>query len=309
MGQIAIVILNYNGTSQTIDCIKNIAKFEKNSEKYKLIVVDNHSNDEDRDELLNHASTNGYVVLHEDEVDFNSYDRKKFILFLKENYGYAKGNNFGLKLATQMNCEITFIVNNDIILKEPLIEEMADYLRKNKKVGIVGPKIIGVDGKKQGPYKKPNLLTHSIYPLFYPVGFLISRIFPKSIMNSETNEEYPYRIMGCFMGVKNRIFEEIGYFDENTFLYAEEMIIAEKLQSRGYLTAYKEEKHVLHIHGFTTKQLGNKKKYMLNLQSDLYYFEKYLNYGKIKLFMVMIGRLTFFWIWLKFIKVVNVIKN
>ena len=79
-------------------------------------------------------------------------------------------------------------------------------------------------------------------------------------------------------------FKEIGYFDEKTFLYAEELIIAEKLINKNYLTYYDDNQVLIHEQGGTTKKsFNNLKKLSIMYNSEIYYYKNYLKYSDFRL--------------------------
>jgi GT2 family glycosyltransferase len=298
--KVAVIILNWNRSEQTIELIDNYLEVEKNID-ICFIVVDNKSNDTERKKLVDYSKKSDFIVLEEHQLtssDLNpSHD--KYTITLNENYGYAKGNNFGLKLARKLGFEYSLVSNNDIIIEKPLIETLMGKLDSEKDLALIGPRIIGLEGEQQGPYKKPTLFDQFWVPFFMPLFTIVNKLMFNRIskMLMEVDNPYPYRIMGCFMLIKTDIMEEVGYFDEKTFLYAEELILTEKLLAKGYKTGYYHHVSIKHMHGFSTEDLGNKKRFLLNLDSDLYYFKKYREYGAFKLFLVKMGRKAAFTIW------------
>ncbi|OLS37810.1 hypothetical protein BTR25_14955 [Bacillus sp. MRMR6] len=300
MKRVAVIILNWNRAEQTISLINNFLDVEKNI-NICFIVVDNNSNDSERNLLTNYSKKNNFIVLDEKDLNDSNYDtnQTKYTIVLNENYGYAKGNNFGLKLAKKLGYEYSLVSNNDIFIAKPLIESLIHQLKNDNRLALIGPKIIGMEGEQQGPYNMPTLFDQFWVPFFLPVFIIINKLLSNKISRllEVKDERYPYRLMGCFMLFKSDVMDEVGYFDESTFLYAEELILSEKLLDRGYKTGYYPEVSVKHVHGFSTKDLGNRKKFNLNLNSDLYYFEKYRNYGPLKLLLVKMGRKANFYLW------------
>ncbi|WP_139311253.1 glycosyltransferase [Bacillus sp. MRMR6] len=298
--RVAVIILNWNRAEQTISLINNFLDVEKNI-NICFIVVDNNSNDSERNLLTNYSKKNNFIVLDEKDLNDSNYDtnQTKYTIVLNENYGYAKGNNFGLKLAKKLGYEYSLVSNNDIFIAKPLIESLIHQLKNDNRLALIGPKIIGMEGEQQGPYNMPTLFDQFWVPFFLPVFIIINKLLSNKISRllEVKDERYPYRLMGCFMLFKSDVMDEVGYFDESTFLYAEELILSEKLLDRGYKTGYYPEVSVKHVHGFSTKDLGNRKKFNLNLNSDLYYFEKYRNYGPLKLLLVKMGRKANFYLW------------
>lgn len=295
--KVAVIILNWNRAEQTIALINNLLEVEKNI-NICYIIVDNNSNDSERNILIDYSKKNDFIVLDESLSHYNT-NHTKYMIAVNENYGYAKGNNFGLKLAKKLGYEYSIVSNNDIFIEKPLIESLIHQLENDNSLALIGPKIVGLEGEQQGPYNKPTLFDQFWVPFFLPLFIIINKLSSNKISKqlAVKNERSPYRVMGCFMLIKTDVMDEVGYFDENTFLYAEELILSEKFLDRGYKTGYYPEASIKHVHGFSTEDLGNRKKFNLNLDSDLYYFKKYRKYSAMKLFLVKIGRKANFYLW------------
>ncbi len=280
------VILNWNKASMTINAIRNIQNTE--GKEIPIMVVDNNSNKGEREKLIDFFKENNWSIIDEDE---NLEVRTRNILVLaKENYGYAKGNNIGLRLAKKLGYKWAVITNNDVLFEQPIMAKLFDLAQSDNRIAVIGPRIIGPNSNRQGPFVKPGVHTYFLLPVFYPVlyPFLKVGTIIRTKMISRKQIYYPYRLMGCLMLVNLEAMEKAGWFDEGTFLYAEEPILSERLFKKGYKVAYVDSLYVKHMHGVTTSELGSKKE-LLRLNSDLYYFKKYRKYGPFRLFLVKVG--------------------
>lgn len=112
-----VIILNYNGYADTINCIDSVQK--SSYQRIKILVVDNGSCD-----------------------DSIRWIAEKFpdleILCTGQNLGFAKGNNIGIQRALEDGADYICILNNDVIVAEDMIELLAANLYQNEKK-IVGP--------------------------------------------------------------------------------------------------------------------------------------------------------------------------
>lgn len=292
LSEVVTIILNWNNSEMTIKTFENIQEIEK--DKTDFIIIDNGSENNEKEKLIEYARQNHWKILKEDdeisEILNNEKDKNANVILyiLNKNYGYAKGNNFGLKLADLLGYKYAIIANNDVILEEEVIEKLLQFVSTNEDICVVGPKIIGPTGERQGPFFKPNLFSEFFYPIFFFWIYPFYRAF-KSFLLSYKKIIFPYRLTGCFMLMKLDCMRKINFFDENTFLYAEEPILAEKLKSIGKKTAYIDDIYVKHFHGSSVIKYKRKKRFILQLESNLYYFKKYRNYGKLKLFLVKVG--------------------
>lgn len=318
--KVAFVILNYNRADLTVDLIRNILDVE--GDQHTIIVVDNNSRAEDKGTLksLFNELPNS-VVVSENEIQNSDLPhivptKNKFILMLLDNnYGYAKGNNFGLKLAKKLGFLYAVISNNDIKIEKPVVERLVDVIQSYENVAVVGPKILGIDGRTQGPFKKPGIKEYIVYPLLYPLIYpllrlrriIIDRIHKGS--GSEEEVSFPFRLMGCFMLVNLEILEKVGYFSEETFLYAEELILSEKLERLGYRTAYYPKVSVIHLHGETTKSLSYKKMYFMDVESNAIYLRNYRKYPEILIVLFKLSKAFYFYFWIPVLSLFEIIRK
>ena len=304
MKKTATIILNWNRSQETIDLLEKFLEMER--ENCDVIVIDNRSSEEERQILKSHFSEKGFQITNETDIgDKRSSEHcLATLVLLNDNYGYARGNNFGLRLANSRGYQFCLISNSDILFDEPLIRRMESILEADQSIAVVGPRIVDSRSNIQGPFWKPGLMIDFWYQVLWPVLWLPRRFALSMIRVWRRFRKivYPYRVLGCFMLVRSSAISKVGYFDENTFLYAEELILSEKLVSKGYRTAYVDDVKVTHAHGTSTQALGERKRFQENLSSDLYYYREYRHYGPIRLKLVEVGRKTMCFVWMPLVK-------
>lgn len=250
--QIGIVILNYNTFELTIKLLENIYNTLLYS-NYQMIVVDNYS------------TNDSYKKLYEYKKN-SSFD---FVLMQStKNGGYAYGNNIGIKYAIQHDAEYVLIINNDIIFTDArTIDVLIDVMRKNRHIGAVSPRLISLDGQDDYPiyWNRPSFFDLSIGYYFFVKGK------KKQLLNAN----HPlYAPRGSCMLLKSIDLEQIGCLDENTFLYYEEPILAERLLKIGKICFYVGEVSVIHNHAQT---ISNNVKIKDMLQHIAKSYEYYLH--------------------------------
>ncbi len=295
-----IIILNWNHAEMTIGTIENIVDVENTR---KIIVIDNGSKKEEMSKLVEYFTTMKYDIFNENDINNITQINNPSLLLLKENYGYSKGNNFGLRLSSNLGYKYSLIINNDIRLKECLIKYLENFLKHNDTIGVVGPKVINYyTNESQGPYKDTGLYNYFFYPLLFPILFipdLVCKVIRNRTNRKNENEILlPYTIIGCYLFLRNEDIKKVDYFDENVFLYSEEFILAEKFKNIEKKIAYIPFKQVLHYHGTSTKTLGSKRN-IIKENSLLYFLKHYKKYGKIKLLLVKCGNRIYIKIWNK----------
>ncbi|MFC1709535.1 glycosyltransferase family 2 protein, partial [Candidatus Omnitrophota bacterium] len=122
--KVSIIILNWNGLSDTIECLESVRKI--NYSCYDVIVVDNGSTDGSQEEI-----------------------KKSFteatLLENKENLGYAEGNNIGIRYALNNKAEYICILNNDVAVDSNFLMNLVQVANKDNSIGILGPTVLEYD--------------------------------------------------------------------------------------------------------------------------------------------------------------------
>lgn len=273
---VGIIILNYMSYNETVNCVTSIRRTTKSN--FKIYIVDNFSPNESYEYLQKK---------YENSDDIN-------ISQTKSNKGYSAGNNFGISKALEDGCEFICISNSDIIFHNDAIDIMSDFLLKNKDVGIVGPKIYDKNGHIQ---KRSYMLTKTGIKekIFARTRLRRFNLFNTYIDYFGSEEDYyithpVYAVHGsCFMMSKN-MTNIITPFDENTFLYEEEMIIGIRANNTNMLTYYLDNAEVTHFHARSSKHIGAYSLIHL-VNSEIYYCKTYLNKSLISILPLYMIRL------------------
>lgn len=273
--KIAIIVLNWNGWQDTIECLGSLAKIDYPD--YQLIVVDNGSTDDSVSRIKQWAADSLPVIK---------------LLELKENLGYAKGNNEGIRYAAKdKDVEYILILNNDTVVKKDFLGKLMEGFDAGDNVALVGPKILD---HKSGSFQptaqtgRLNLLSCILYctPLkAFAINNPLRRIFPRN----DGRTRKVYAISGSCMLFRKAALIEIRMFDENTFLGWEEYIIAEKLNKKGYRTNYDGGSEIYHKWGRSTKKMESAAKAIAFIKSGNYFIENYL---RMPTYQISILRLT-----------------
>ena len=253
---VAIVILNYNTYKDTINCVKSL-KTTTSDVDYKIFIVDNHSND------------NSYQIL---KNEYNK-DNDVKVVQTKLNEGYSSGNNFICKnLNTDIYDKIC-IVNSDIIFNNNAIKYMSDVIEKD--VSVAGPSVLDKNGNEtQLLRKKYDFWTYmcSKKPLYYLRN--LNSLFATEYDFSDDNFEFYGMVSGCCFMIDSKTFKNIGYFDDNVFLYCEEWIIAYLMEKLNKKVCYVPRASVTHYHGKSTENKG-KGFISMHLYISAFYYLKY----------------------------------
>jgi GT2 family glycosyltransferase len=275
--QVGIVVLNYNNYNQTKCLVDKIKCYEIFS---RIIVVDNCSRNESYKELKK---------LESDKIK---------VIQTTENKGYASGNNIGVKYLEEMDIEVVFIANPDVYFDEivitRIIEEFELSFRMNKNYALISA--IRTDGENNFTqrqfWKIPKLKDEILYSFF-----LTRKIIKKKEIYKITSDAKIYDVEvvpGCFFGVRLDVFKELGYFDENTFLFYEENILAFKLRTSNYKAGLVLDVTYKHIHeNSSTLSLAKSSKAVMITNKSTLYFHK--TYSKLSHFSLLILKSVMFY--------------
>ncbi|MBR4808978.1 MAG: glycosyltransferase family 2 protein [Bacteroidales bacterium] len=275
---IGIIVINFGNTERTVRFVKE--ECSKVAAEHRVVVVDNGSGEAAVAELK--AALEGLAD----------------IVPAKENLGFAKGNNLGADYAIrQFGADFLLFVNNDIVFTYPdLTDRLAAKLNELPEAGIIGPKVVGPDGRLQSPSPKATFSQRNLLPYWGKLVYSKGTLRRKMMVDyAETAPEGPCAtVSGCCFMVKAEAFAEAGMFDPATFLYGEEMILSARMKAIGKVTYYYPAVSVLHEHGATTRKYYDRKRIRsMKFESEAYYYRKY---EKTPGWQITLGRFT---LWLK----------
>ncbi len=257
---VSIIIVNWNAGKYLQETIESVEKQTKEI-NYEVILVDNNS---DRNE-------ESYRYIE------NVLEKKENFRVIKseENLGFAKANNMAMKMAKGRNF---LILNPDVTFHNNVIKILSDYLDENDNVGMVGPKVLSLDGSFQQP-----CLRGKPYPkdtLFHLIG--LAKAFTKNeffngyaLWHLDRDKiNTCWALSGCCMMVKKSLFEQIGGMDEQFFMYQEETDWGIRTKDVDKEVVYNPNAIVTHIGGVTTKKIKIKSIYIFT-QSMEKFFKKH----------------------------------
>ena len=252
------MILNYNSWKETIqeaDLCHRILQVE-----YRDILIIDNASPNDSAEMLEKES-----------------EKKRFVFIKADaNCGYAAGNNIGLRYAFQNGYDYALILNNDIIIEDSqLIQKLLDGFKRDPHVAVVNPDIYSPDGHLfNRDAAKPTFID-------YTIGLLQYKKKGRKLEEKD-GIGFVYRPQGCCMMVDLQKMSEVDYFDEHTFLYCEEPILAERLLRKGYLCACNATVFIIHNHSKTVKSTFDIHRIIkIQNSSFAYYLKKYRNFSNI----------------------------
>lgn len=270
MSKVGMVILNYNDYKTTTDYISKIKDYKVLD---TIVIVDNNSSD------------NSYEKL-------NSLKNEKIsVIKTEENKGYAYGNNYGIDyLNKHSKVDYIIISNPDIIVKEEDIKRLKKDLDTNEDISLISPLIHQLGEIKRG-WRLSTVKEEILLNINY---------YHKKIEKDLEYDESKFTgnltkvdvVSGCFFMIRKDILNLIGGFDESTFLYYEENIIASKLKNIDKKTFIDSNASVTHDLSISVdKSFNSINKYKILKASQKYYVKNYL---KANFFDMILLRITYY---------------
>lgn len=261
INEVAVVILNYKSWRDTLNEI-DLCHKEIGIDYENIIVVDNASPNESKEELEKNSQV-GY----------------RFI-YSTENNGYASGNNIGLKYAFNHGYKYALILNNDILFNDKeFLKKLLEVVDKDNKLAVVNPDVYSPSGYLfNRDAKRPNLFD-------YTVGMYLYKKRGRNIQDID-KYGYVYRPQGCCMLVDLNKLNQVDYLDDSTFLYYEEVILAERLINKGFRCACCTNTSIIHNHSTTVKSSFELNEIIkIKNKSFSYYLKEYRHYSNLKIKM------------------------
>ncbi len=291
LSDISIIIVNYNTINLLRDCLGSLMHSEGRS--CEVIVVDN-------------ASVDGSAEMVEKEFP------SVILLRNQDNGGFSKANNQGIRRA-KSTCFL--LLNPDTIVRAGAIAAMAEFLGSHVTVGAVTCKLLNADGTIQASISNrpgPVLLFFRLVGVSRLVsgdrarrwlsrtgGFFLGKTI-RSYLAPYTARNSPFEvenISGACLMLRREAVEQIGFLDEEFFMYFEDMDYCLRLQNAGWKMYYLPQGEIIHLVGRSSA--GRMRSYSVHSYRALFYFyKKHFPYATLVLVRsIVITTSSLKWLW------------
>ncbi len=255
MVDLSIIIVNWNTGDLLKNCLLSILK-ETKKISYEIIVLDNASRDNSI-KLARAAFPEAIYVLN------------------NQNLGFAKCVNEGMGMAKG---KYLLLLNPDTEIVKNALDKMTDFMEKNSQVSILGPRILNFDGTFQ-----PSVRD---FPTFVSAGLILLKLhhlFPKITSLKKyfvldfdfEKSQQANQLMGACLLIRRELLEEIGFFDENFYIWFEEVDFCKRAKEAKKIIYYYKDAEIKHRGAASFKQVFSLKKQLLFNKSLFYYFKKH----------------------------------
>lgn len=283
--EVSIIIVHYKVRVEIFKCLRSIYE-SKPTIKFEIVVVDNDEAGEIGSEIIKRFPQVKYVKSD-------------------KNLGYGGGNNLGAKYAKG---DFLFFLNSDTEVLSNTIGTLFKFISKKINVGAISPLILDKNREASLVQGSQHLtVLRAIFSLSFINKFFPENPIARSFFLKDWNRKSIHEvdvIPGTAFMISKKLFDAIGRFDENLFLFFEESDLAKRLTSRGLKNYIIPESKVIHSGKKSTKQRLDIE--MIFNNSKFYYFKKWHGFipalivqeltsvNKISLLLVAILILNFF---------------
>lgn len=236
---LSIIIVNYNVRYFIEACLHSVEKACKNIDA-EVFVVDNASTD-DSASVLPLLFPNVHFIWNE------------------VNLGFSKANNLAIKNAKG---QFILFLNPDTIVPEDCFEKCLSFFSTHHDGGALGVHMI--DGNGNFHKESKRSFPDPAVSFFKMIG--LSKLFPKSKLFAsyyaghlpEKNTASIDVLSGAFMMISRKILDRVVGFDEDYFMYAEDIDLSYRIKKTGFKNYYFAETSIIHFKGESTKKTDAK---------------------------------------------------
>lgn len=213
MLKVAIIILNWNGWSDTMECLTSLNRLDYAN--FEIILIDNGSRE--RPPLVNAQFLK--LSIHQ--------------IFNEQNLGFAAGNNQGIGLALERGAEYVLFLNNDTTVEPDFLKKLVAAAEADEKFGILGPVMHYYDQPEEIWFAGGRLNK------FKTRGSHYFALPPEKLKKVDY-------ITGCCLLISREVIEKIGLLNENYFLYYEDADWCQRARQAGYFCGLVKEAKIYH---------------------------------------------------------------
>lgn len=258
MTSLSIIIVTWNCREYADECLESLKDYRRDVST-EIIVVDNSSKD------------------GTPELVRGKYPEVKLIES-GENLGFPRGTNLGIRRSCG---KYLFLINPDVRVLPGCIEKMLRYLSENPRVGLLGPRMLGPDGRTGRSYMgAPTLWNQFCRAVALDTLFPNVEVFGRYLMLYFTPGEIVEVdvLNGWFWATRREAVDDVGLLDERLFMYGDDVDWSKRFHDGGWKVVYYPDAEAIHYGGATTARAPVRFSVEMR-RANLQYWQK--NHGRL----------------------------
>lgn len=231
--RVAAVIVNYNAGDYLVECVRSL----RDADVAHIVVADNSSSD------------GSLAALRAADPDVT-------VVETGGNFGYGGGVNRGA-VSVPAGPDVLLVCNPDLVIEPPAVKALVAAIDADPVLGLVGPRIHNADGSLYpsartvpGPF---DAVGHAFLGIVMP-----NNRFTRRYRMLDVDQSVPRRVhwvSGACFAIRREVFDRIGGFDEQFYMYLEEVDLCSRARAAGAAIGYEPAARIMHVGGVSTRQL------------------------------------------------------
>lgn len=247
--KVFIILLNYNGVNDTLECIKSLETINYNN--YEIIVVDNDSTD------------NSFTILKEE------IGHKHHVISSNRNGGFAFGNNVGIRYALKKGADYILLINNDTTVEPNFLDELVRPMERSSDYGISTGLILNYYNKNLVWYAGGEINWNRFYGYHNHENENINKL---NLCESEVSFA-----TGCLMLIRSDVITKVGELPEEYFMYYEDVDYCASIQENGYKIYFNPKSVIYHKISAASGEAESPFAIKWNTRNRIIFINKYKN--------------------------------
>jgi GT2 family glycosyltransferase len=257
--QLSIIIVSFNDKSHLEECLSSIKENVQNI-NYETLIVDNNSSDGSQEFIR------------------QNYPEVKLITN-QENVGFAVALNRGIR---RSEGEFFLFLNTDTVIYPEALNLLLEELKNSPGIGAIGPALLKRENAYQVSFGRRVSFISEIFQKFF-----LNPFYKLRLKSAQKRKEVGWLSAACFM-TRREVLEDVGLFDENFFLYFEDIDLCYRLRRKGWSLVFFPQARVFHKGGTSTRQDKVQSRFEYR-KSQLYFYQKHNSKVSVSLLRLYLG--------------------
>lgn len=262
---VSVVIVSFNTSSTLHDCLVSLREAACET-ILEIIVADNNSTDGTR-QMVRECFPEVRLIANE------------------ENLGFGVANNQGVTVA---HGKYVLLLNSDTLVRHGAIERLVAEVEEAPEIGLVGPRLVGIDGKPQRSafrFPSPPVLLLEQLSL---ISFILSPCKQHARGHHDHVCAVDWLLGACLLGRRDLLLS-LGPFDPDFFMYAEDVDLCYRVRQAGREVCYVPVSTITHLGGVSSRRDRARMAVQSTASMYLFYRKHYTRWAMLQALLIFRG--------------------